>query len=320
MRTPWIALLLVTVALAGCSDGGGGGGDELEDPALGNIDVTATSTTGVIRGVVVDAAIRPITGATVSVPLPGGADALTSETDESGAFGFEGLEPGTYFVKVTKLGYFDQQQSVDVVAGVNEPPAVKVLLEVNVETTPFYEEYTFNGFVECGHPNVAVCGVVDLVANLTLGGPITNDNFLVRYPLGQVPSMVQSEMVWQSTQALGGQFSLIHSWNGDCTLLCDDEVTGGSPLLLISNETTIAEATWGAGEDLIVRTFSGPAGEPVACVPATPPATSSEFCPTNSVGLAVQQEFTIFTHVFYGYTPPEGWRFTEGGSPPAPEG
>jgi hypothetical protein len=32
----------------------------------------------------------------------------------------------------------------------------------------------------------------------------------------------------------------------------------------------------------------------------------------------MQQRFTVFTHVFYGYIPPAGWRFTDEGVVPLP--
>jgi hypothetical protein len=31
----------------------------------------------------------------------------------------------------------------------------------------------------------------------------------------------------------------------------------------------------------------------------------------------VEQEFEAFVHIFYNLLPPEGWRFSEHGAPPA---
>ncbi|MGB0652959.1 MAG: carboxypeptidase-like regulatory domain-containing protein [Thermoplasmatota archaeon] len=297
MNRSWVALLLVSTVLAGCSDSGGGG-DELEDPALGNIDVAATETTGVIRGVVVDAAIRPIVGAIVTVPLPGGAQPLTVETDESGAFGFQGLQPGPYFVKVAKIGYFDQQQSVDVVAGVDEPPAVKILLEVNVEATPFYEEYTFDGFIECTTGVAAVCGA----PNLLTGSQITNDRFSTTFEMSPNPEYVQVEMVWQSTQALTPDMYFEMESDPDFDFYGSAE--GPSPIMANITAEQAASTGLGGTNGLYVSIFSGgiddDAGGP------------------GVVGVTVQQEFTIFVHAFYAYTPPEGWRFTADGDPPVP--
>ncbi|MEK6985938.1 MAG: hypothetical protein AABX89_06120 [Candidatus Thermoplasmatota archaeon] len=49
----WLSALLVVALLSGCATSSGTEGDASEDPG---VDVTPTATTGVIRGVVVDAA------------------------------------------------------------------------------------------------------------------------------------------------------------------------------------------------------------------------------------------------------------------------
>lgn len=40
-------------------------------------------------------------------------------------------------------------------------------------------------------------------------------------------------------------------------------------------------------------------------------------CPWG-VGLQLDQEFTVYTHVFYNYLPPEDWRFLSDPSVPQP--
>ncbi len=92
-----IAAALLAALLAGCS-GGGGGDSSVDDPVP---VLEATDTTGVIRVVVYDQAIRPLAGVTVEVLLGTGSIA-EQVTGEDGFAGFEDLQPGSYFVKARK--------------------------------------------------------------------------------------------------------------------------------------------------------------------------------------------------------------------------
>lgn len=38
----------------------------------------------------------------------------------------------------------------------------------------------------------------------------------------------------------------------------------------------------------------------------------------RGAGVTIQQDFTVYTHVFYGYAPPAGWLFHETGAVPGP--
>ncbi|MGB0652960.1 MAG: carboxypeptidase-like regulatory domain-containing protein [Thermoplasmatota archaeon] len=312
MKSGLLFLLLTTSLLAGCT-GSDGGGDALsgDDDELGGLDVEATDTTGVIRGVVVDDAIRPVAEATVK--LSGGGINLETITNEEGAFGFEGLDPGTYFLRGSKLGYFESQASVEVVAGVDLPPVTKLLLETDAEGTPFYVLYDFRGFVECGTSAVALCGapyvavqIADLLLNETGQGPTgignpTNDNFLQAHVIERAPALVQGELIWQSTQALGDHLTYYHSYTGKDHIGIQGtihSVTGTSPLLIQTDADLAATVDLGPTTDLTVRVFAAGGDLPA--------------------GVVVQQEFQSLTHVFYGYTPPEDWRFTTTGDVPQP--
>ena len=87
MRTWTVALLLLAVTLAGCSDGEA----PAPEPDESFQPVVTDSDLGAISGVVVDEAILPVVGATVTVQGLG----LTTETNEGGQFVVEELEPGT---------------------------------------------------------------------------------------------------------------------------------------------------------------------------------------------------------------------------------
>src|SRR5688572_21074791 len=109
---PSLSLLVASsVLLAGCTGGGDGPPPADEPVDFSNLELEATETTGVIRGVVVDDAIRPLANATVTLVSDGDR---TATTTDSGTFGFEQVPPGTHFLTVSRFRYLDQQQSVDV--------------------------------------------------------------------------------------------------------------------------------------------------------------------------------------------------------------
>ncbi len=123
-----IMLLAAGVALAGCSEA-----------------VEVTITTGGIRAVVVDEAIRPIEGASVEVMS---TDKKTTTADD-GTFAVSGLDAGTYIVKVSHPLYGTTQQVADVVAGEAEPKALKFQLIRTILEEPYLETLSFDGFIVC---------------------------------------------------------------------------------------------------------------------------------------------------------------------------
>src|SRR5688572_17724784 len=107
MRALAALALLAGALLAGCSSSSNDSPSE-DGPTFDDLGLEATSSTGVIRGLVVDEAIRPVEGARVR--LQGGDAPSEALTTDLGTFGFEGLAPGTYFLSVSKPGFFDAQQ------------------------------------------------------------------------------------------------------------------------------------------------------------------------------------------------------------------
>lgn len=302
MRSLAIVALLAGALLAGCSSSSDDPPASGPEPTFDDLGLQATDSTGVIRGVVVDDAIRPVAGA--SVVLRGEMNLETASTD-IGTFGFDGLPAGTYFLTVSKLGYFEAQQSTEVVAGVAEPAIAKVLLTVDAANLPYVEAFTFEGYIECSGTFVVVGFAACSAANIA--GNLTQDHFSSYHSLSKKPTWLQSEMVWQSTQALGGKMSVMYSWDGGCGLLCDHQVDGVSPLLLTANATAIEEINGGDySEDLFIRVFNEGLDETQVGV-------------GGGLGLTLQQRFTVYTHAFHGYEPPAGWRFSSGEPVPQAE-
>lgn len=311
------AVLLVATLLAGCS-GGGGGQTPVDDPVP---VLKATDTTGVIRVVVFDAAIRPLGNATVEVML--GPEVVTSKaTDKDGFAGFEDLDPGTYFVKARKPLYHEAQQAVEVVAGVDDPTAVKVQLIQRTGDIPFYQEYKIEAFLECSAAMGNWCFIANYypcLAMQTAGQPclgnLTADNSFFDIPLtpGRVPDWLQGEMIWESTQAA---FTYM-SWRFDiddpetATIEYTPEATGASPLLVVASKERMDDLGLSINSTLAVEAFH--AGSPTVC---DNDPTGDTLCVYT--GAAVEQRFTYIIHAFYGYVPPEGWRFSTEGKVPQP--
>jgi hypothetical protein len=296
--------LLVALALAGCSDGGGG----KDDPTFDELDLQVTDTTGLVRGVVVDDAIRPLANATVTLRQPEGRPDLTTRTPDTGIFAFDELPAGTYFLFVARLGYITAQTSADVVAGVREPEIIKVVLAPDRSfVAPFYEQFVFDGFIECSTGAAAGGGYAYLSACSSSEELFPNDHFNDAQIVSGYPDWVQAEMVWESTQALSQ--SLAHNFHypdGDETDGQKDlSVEGTSPLINTMDNATAKEYLEGLdfeeGSNLTLRQriFT-------RATDGTGPA------------LTLQQRFTVYVTIFYGYVPPTDWKFIESGEVPPP--
>lgn len=308
----WMMFLLATAALAGCAGGEPGAG-EASDPEFENLELTATDTTGVLRGVVVDEAIRPVANA--SVTLSGSGTGATV-TNPDGLFGFSGLAPGPYFVKVSKAGFVEGQTSAEVAAGIDEPDILRVLLASDPMTAPYVTTYVFEGYIECSFSLVAVgfaaCSTAEEL----------NDRFIVNYTLDRPPHWVQSEMAWRSTQAVSPELDVVYSASGEGALLDNyAEDWGPSPLLVQVNETLAAERGLGSGTDLLIRVFN----QPVEGTETGDPTDGDDCLDrpvlggcTTGAGMTIEQSFTIITNVFYGFAPAPEWRYIEEGPHPAP--
>jgi hypothetical protein len=299
-----LPVVAMMVALAGCSGSAGGkGGDD--PPGGGGVPVTVTDDTGAVRGVVVDDSIVPIVGAVVELA---GTD-QSMETNEAGAFGFSEIEPGTYFLRVTKNGYFDAQQSVEVEAGVPDPPLVKVQLQADPEGMAFFTVQVWEGYIECTTSFIAVCGAPNVVSNVLLCpvfdiclGNVTNDRFGqdIFYP--ENASAIQSEMFWESTQSLSTQLTLSLENIAPCEAESNayiEGATGDSPIFVHADAEEIERGTVGGDCPMFHSVFSGD-------TQGTP------------LGATIQQDFMVISHGFWGFTPPEGWRYSVDGDPVPP--
>lgn len=279
--------LLACLLVAGCSGGGpaslgGGGGGE----GGGGSGEGAS-----VEGVVVTAAIAPLPDATVAL-VPGGR---TATTDARGAFRFAGVEDGDYFLTVTHDGYLAAQTTVEVDAG--KPPAlVQIVMDADRAVSPYVESYSYQGFLE-------VSFLVGPLAG-SAAGILNEASLSTSYTVAsRLPDWVQAEMVWSPTQALATNMLLTLSpQNGSAVQTIAATANGPSPLAVSVDRLQLQEWEVEGGQPLAVSAFVGN---------NTPE-------PAPAAGLAAQQPFEFFTHLFYGYAPPDGWRFTADGTPQPP--
>ncbi len=294
------AAAVLTALLAGCAGSPDAGGDAA--PLVDESEfegLQATSQTGVIRGVVVDEAIRPVAGADIQTIVAGSNRTATSS--DSGAFGFSDLPAGTYFLTVSKAGFKPVQQSAEVVAGEAEPAITKVLLAADPALRPFFEVYNWEGYIQCSTRFVvnalAACSAV----------PGSEDDFSSRLNPTVVPTFAQSEMVWDSTQAAGDGMKLEYTDDSD-GLDNYAIAVGGSPLVIQANQTLMESKHVGTETGLYIRVFAGSTDGTTP--PACPPG------PCEGASVVVNQSFTVYTVLFYNMMPPDGWQFSRDGEPP----
>ena len=304
-------LAALAVALAGCGapaapSGANEGADGLDELAL-----EATATTGVLRGVAVDDAIRPVANASVVARGPAGERTATTSAD--GLFGFDGLAPGTWFVSVGKLAYEDAQVSAEVVAGVADPPVLKVLLVFLPGEVPFFTEVKVEAFVQCIIPGANLCTIINLYPCALAGycEPIVDDTSYVLLhdelvSLQRTPDWLQTELVWESTQSVSPALAIrasAHSPEDGAGLDSrQDRVRGESPLRMGWNKTLLLDWETGTKEGVSYEVFGH----------------MQEASAAGSFGFVLNQRVSFFFHAFYGYTPPEGWQFSVDGPAPPP--
>ncbi len=281
MRTA-LALILVTFLVAGCSDGGKGPAQDDGPASVQNVEVT--STTGAIRGVVIDETITPIAAALITIT---GLDRNASSADDGG-FVVNDLEPGTYFLTASKQGFSAVQTSATVEAGV-EPPVLKIVLPRLAGNQSYANTQQWSGFTQCAVSATAVffqaCGLVD-------------GRFINFFTIDSIPTFMQAEMFWDSTQAVTPKLQL-NFYKGGTTDW--KAVAGESPLLLTAYGEEFVEAKTENATDNPMRVSppyaqcSGGLLNPTTCDPQT-------FAIVN-----VNQGYEVFLTQFYGFTPRDGW-------------
>lgn len=307
---------LAGVSLAGCSDGTTAEPDA--DSGFEDLGAQASSTTGVILGVVVDDAIRPVKDVAVGLKLPGGEDKATA-SDVEGRFAFSNLQPGTYFLSTRHPQFSAAQTSVEVVAGVSDPPVLRVQITRLFSQDPYSVLTKFDGYLSCAYSlGLSSTCVNDYTRvtgeQCTPAGCYCAGGCLRDYNLssagGNVREYVSSvdpgwqvlviEETWEPTSdagtALGFTVSYFSRPNAGHWF---GSVNGENPLRI----------QFDVGEEHASASYGGE--EP----PMIPPEGYDElfvFFGAGDGSVVLSQGFQSFQTSFYYGIPPDGWSFVAG--------
>lgn len=306
--------LLISAALAGCADA-----PPVDDaPEFQDFeDVVVADDKGLIRGIVVDAQINPIPEALITVSNT----EITATTSDEGLFIIPDLEPGIYFLEVTKLGYTTVQSSATVEAGVEKPEITRVQIDLVPSLLPSATTLYYEAFISCGFKTLNFvwdAGSCDPTGAL---GMQSRDNSVGVFDAGRpdAPSHFQSEVFWKANQPLSSGLVTIqcNRDNAGCgsgtgsDRICN--IRGESPLICRVNNNVPSEDVGGGGNNF--TTINDGAGWNqqfaiglfsncgVQCVPGT----------VWGVGVAIDQEVAFYATLFYNHIPEEDWEFIEEG-------
>ena len=283
-----MAVVVLAYVLAGCS------GPPTPTPEAAadfeDLGLSAGTGRGVVRGVVVDLSLRPIDGVNVTLA---GQDGV--RTDAEGRFGFSDVEPGLATLQASKPGYTTVQTTVEVVADVMEPKVVTIAIERLPGTEPYVVGLAWQGFLHCSWTLAGAFATGCLLSDFT------DDNSRRFDAIEGVPAFLQSELVWQSTQALGTNLCMRHYASEDIggEVLVDD-ACGPSPLLQQVDGARLDET--GVGRDVGIERLVWVAGYADRLAP----------------GVAYSQQVDVYTHLFYNLVPDPAWRFVTDGAYPVP--
>lgn len=313
MRVPLASVLLLCAALAGCSGGNGGspappGADQFKD-----LGVQATSTTGVLLGVVVDEAIRPVKDAQVTLGKPDGTDA-NATTDAQGRFAFGGLPAGTYFVKVRAAQFSPAQTSAEVVAGAEDPPVVRVQLVRLFSQQPYAETIKFDGYIACAYSFFVGSTCVNDYTRLAGAVPGCEGGCLKQYNVSQTAGNIRE---FRFDLGAGWQSMVMEEyWE---PTLGDPPSHGTLNFILSYFNRTDTGHWWAQGEGaspirVQVDVGAHGPGEQNAddLIPAEGMKDLFVIFGAGNTDIAVNQPFSYFQTNFYYAIPPDGWSLVNG--------
>ncbi len=309
-RNPvFLALVLFTVTLAGCADSAPKSETELEGPP----EVEATSTTGGIRGIIVDQTITPIAGVTVVLK-----EAEKSvETGADGVFLFNGLEPGFYSLEASKPLYDSVQATTEVKAGVKTPDAVKIQLTRLTDQDPYINTEVYEGYIFCS-ANVVIAlseecgeGVGVPGAGRIGGNPDNNAQIDFSIQSADAKTLI-AEAVWEPSLSLAaggsqsGGFNMGIYTDFSCDPFCGwaqqvDRKNGVSPLYLRSNH----EEGYGGDVDFLTAGFN-----------EDTKFSTFTWAAADETGVLIEQPFTVYVTSSYLLELPVDWSFVNGDANP----
>jgi hypothetical protein len=320
-RVLWVALLVASVGLAGCSDGGAPpeDGPSAADDIQEEYDVKPTDTKGVLLGVVVDEAIRPVEAVKIALNLADGT--LQEKTsDAEGRFAFGDLEPGVYLLEFSHGQYATLATSVDVKAGEEDPPVHRFQVTRLFAQEPFTEMITYDGYIACAYAfflsstcvndYTRVPGCLNPSACPCPGGcfrdqEVAKQGGNKREYVSVVGPGWQSiiiEATWEPTSDLGKELGFTVSYYSRPTTSHWYGSTGGPNPLRLQLDVGVPHDSVSSVEPHLID--------------ANGTEELFTFFSANSENVAANQAFQAFQTVYYYAIPPEDWSFIVDGAPP----
>lgn len=293
--------LALLALLAGCTQATGDGGKALPDAPIA----------GQLRGVVIDAAVRPIEG--VAVAIPGRPEVPASLTDASGLFAFADLAPGTVVLAASKPGYLDAFVQV-AVEEVN--PVVQIELAPLAETTPFYVLEAFEGFMDCGLGSgpafglTAGCMVIvggTLYVACAGSDPVPPTGVCIGDASPYYISTAQGNMTNAQTEAVWSP-----TVQGQSELLIGSYVVDGQG-------TIVGGLPSAAGQSILVRRINATIVDDYDLGGANRAAIFVNPGNSGPANVVVQQSYQVFHSSAFYFELAEEWVFAVDGPPTVPD-
>jgi hypothetical protein len=258
-------LAIFCLLMAGCSQ-----------PPAGTEGGPSEPGRGTIEGVIVDAAIRPLVGATIAVA---GMD-LKAATDARGAFSFASLEPGSYLLQANATGYLDGQATVLVQAGKSTRVTINLLKESRTE--PYVLTKDFQGFAQLS--GGILTPVIDSVAKEAGVATCSQCTFKVSPEAGL--SRMVLEVSWRDSIA---------------------DPTGATEYIWRVTADSHGATATGSGKSPIFRSL-GILDFPAEDFDFSSSSTYTVTIYPDATWPAVSQSYKAFLSMWYRGPPPADWR------------
>jgi len=277
-----VASLGLMLALAGCA---GGSAKEIPPPPTAG-PATFDEATGAIEGLIINEENLPLAGASVGIlELP---ETLTV-SDVAGAFTINNIAPGTYTLSAAALGYGSDGKRVDIVTG--EITTVTIVLAAVA-----LEEAFIQTDIEKGRFEVAF-RIMPEVGGYAFGGDTVHE-FKTDDRTDAIGGLL-FEMTWQNTQALAGGMRLRAEVLGEANIadytFC---VIDSRPPGRCDGTDNVTKILENGHEDC----------PPEECNIQWRGFTSTQYSglPVD-FGIMVDQEYTVYSTIFYRSPLPEGY-------------
>ncbi len=310
MRGVW--WVVAATLLAGCAQTVEPAG-ELAREAGTAVTIDLGAALGHVAGVVVNDAIRPVSGATVALV---GRDREVA-TDEGGGFAFADVPTGPLILQVSKPDHVEAQIRVEVKPGTDEPATVRLVLERLPTVEPYMLSVKHQGFMQCGITAV-IFGSVPC---------ITDHTAAIRTP-GLAPQLrdVQDEQRgWQGPLA-GGWQTLVWEMTWEPSPLATFEELQLFASFDRSNRSNIHNFMHVAGGSPLraqVDVGIDHPGSNSVEPELIPPEGLPDLYHFTVIGqngpiptVAINQEYELHFTSFFHASAPDGWSLLNGDDPP----